>query len=109
MALGLVEPQNRFADADSWGYRIAGRLEYPNSMGPWTLIPRFFWQHDVDGTTPGPGGAFVEGRYALTLGVTANLQNTWEVDLSWSKYGGAGRYNDINDRDFVAATLKVSF
>jgi Protein of unknown function (DUF1302) len=109
LALGLVEPQNRFADADSWGYRIAGRLEYPNSMGPWTLIPRFFWQHDVDGTTPGPGGAFVEGRYALTLGVTANLQNTWEVDLSWSKYGGAGRYNDINDRDFVAATLKFSF
>jgi Protein of unknown function (DUF1302) len=109
LALGLVEPQNRFADADSWGYRIAGRLEYPNSMGPWTLIPRFFWQHDVDGTTPGPGGAFVEGRYALTLGVTANLQNTWEVDVSWSKYGGAGRYNDINDRDFVAATLKFSF
>src|SRR6185295_6238930 len=109
VALGLVEPQNRFADADSWGYRIAGRLEYPNSMGPWTLIPRFFWQHDVDGTTPGPGGAFVEGRYALTLGVTANLQNTWEVDVSWSKYGGAGRYNDLNDRDFVAATLKVSF
>ncbi|HZF25559.1 MAG TPA: DUF1302 domain-containing protein [Steroidobacteraceae bacterium] len=109
LALDLVEPQNRFADADSWGYRVAGRLEYPNAMGPWTLIPRFFWQHDVDGTTPGPGGAFVEGRYALTLGLTANLQNTWEVDLSWSKYGGAGRYNDINDRDFVAATLKVSF
>jgi Protein of unknown function (DUF1302) len=109
LALNLVEPQSRFADADSWGYRILGRLEYPNAMGPWTLLPRFFWQHDVDGTTPGPGGAFVEGRYALTLGVTANLQNTWEVDLSWSKYGGAGRFNDINDRDFVAATVKFSF
>jgi hypothetical protein len=109
LALNLVEPQDRFADANSWGYRIAGRLEYPNAMGPWALLPRFFWQHDVDGTTPGPGGAFVEGRYALTLGVTANLQNTWELDLSWSKYGGAGRYNDINDRDFVAATVKFSF
>jgi hypothetical protein len=109
LALNLVEPQSRFADADSWGYRIATRLEYPNAMGPWTLIPRAFWQHDVDGTTPGPGGAFVEGRYALTLGVTANLQNTWELDLSYSRYGGAGRYNDINDRDFVAATVKFSF
>jgi hypothetical protein len=93
----------------SWGYRIAGRLEYPNAVGPWNVIPRFSWQHDVDGTTPGPGGNFVEGRYGLTLGVAANLQAKWEVDMSWSKFGGAGRFNDINDRDFVAATVKYSF
>ena len=27
----------------------------------------------------------------------------------WTKFGGAGRFNDINDRDFVAATVKFSF
>ncbi len=109
LALNLVEPQNRFADATSYGYRIAGRLEYPGLMGPWNVLPRFNWQHDVDGTTPGPGGNFVEGRYGLTLGVAANLRATWEVDMSWTKFGGAGRFNDINDRDYVAATLKYSF
>jgi hypothetical protein len=109
LALGLVEPQTRFADPTSWGYRIAGRLEYPNAVGPWNVIPRFSWQHDVEGTTPGPGGNFVEGRYGLTLGVAANLQAKWEVDMSWTKFGGAGRFNDINDRDFVAATVKYSF
>ncbi len=61
------------------------------------------------GTTPGPGGNFVEGRYGLTLGVAANLRAKWEIDMSWTKFGGAGRFNDLNDRDFVAATLKFSF
>jgi len=109
LALNLVEPQNRFADATSWGYRVAGRLEYPGLMGPWNVLPRFNWQQDVRGTTPGPGGNFVEGRYGLTLGVAANLMAKWEVDMSWTKFGGAGRFNDINDRDFVAATVKFSF
>ncbi len=109
LALDLIEPQNRFADATSYGYRIAGRLEYPGLMGPWNVLPRFNWQHDVKGTTPGPGGNFVEGRYGLTLGVAANLMAKWEIDMSWTKFGGAGRWNDLNDRDFVAATLKFSF
>lgn len=106
---GEVEPQNRFADATSWGYRFAGRLEYPGLVGPWNVVPRFSWQHDVKGTTPGPGGNFVEGRYALTLGASMNLLATWELDASWTKFGGAGRFNDINDRDFVAAAIKYSF
>jgi hypothetical protein len=106
---GEVEPQNRFADATSWGYRLAGRLEYPGLMGPWNVVPRFSWQHDVGGTSPGPGGNFVEGRYGLTLGVSANLEARWEIDTSWTRFGGAGRFNDINDRDFVTASIKLSF
>ena len=109
LALNLVEPQNRFADATSYGYRVAGRLEYPGLMGPWNILPRVSWQHDVSGTTPGPGGNFVEGRYGLTVGLAANLMAKWELDMSWTKFGGAGRFNDINDRDFVAATAKFSF
>jgi hypothetical protein len=109
LGLNLVEPQNRFADATSYGYRVAGRLEYPGLMGPWNILPRFNWQHDVKGTTPGPGGNFVEGRYGLTVGAAANLQAKWEVDLSYTRFGGAGRFNDLNDRDYVAATLKYSF
>lgn len=104
-----VEPLSRFATETSWGYRIAGRLEYPGLMGPWNVIPRAAYQHDVEGTTPGPGGNFIEGRYGLTLGVATNLQATWEVDLAWTKFGGASRWNDLNDRDYVAASLKYSF
>ncbi len=104
-----VEPGSRFPDATSWGYRVAGRLEYPGLMGPWNVLPRFSWQHDVSGTSPGPGGNFIEGRYGLTLGVSANLRAKWELDTSYTKFGGAGRFNDLNDRDFVAASVKYSF
>ncbi len=106
---GEVEPQNRFADAFSWGYRLATRLDYPNLVGPWNISPRLTWQHDVSGTTPGPGGNFVAGRHALGLGLNANLQNRWELDINYTQYGGAGRYNELIDRDFVAATVKYSF
>ncbi len=104
-----LEPQDRFADADSWGYRMAVRLDYLGLVGPWNVSPRIVWSHDVEGTTPGPGGNFVEGRYGLTLGVNANLRATWEVDLGYTKFGGAGRWNDLNDRDFIAATVKYAF
>ena len=104
-----VAPQSRFADATSWGYRLAGRLDYPNLMGPWNVQPRVSWQHDVAGTSPGPGGNFVEGRYGLTLGVGADLRAKWGLDLAYTRFGGAGPYNLINDRDFVAASVKYSF
>jgi hypothetical protein len=103
------EPAEAFADPTSWGYQLAGRLDYNNAIGPINLAPRFAWQHDVDGVTPGPGGNFIEGRHALTGGVAAGYLNSWEFDLSYTTYGGAGRYNLINDRDFVAAVVKYSF
>ena len=104
-----VEPQNRFADANSWGYRLAVRADYLNALGAWNVSPRFVFAHDVSGTTPGPGGNFVDGRYGMTLGVNLNLQAKWEIDVNYTQFGGAGRWNDINDRDFIAATLKYSF
>jgi hypothetical protein len=67
------------------------------------------WSQDVNGTTPGPGGNFVDGRYAITFGAGANLRAKWDVDLSYTIFGGASRWNDLNDRDFIAATLKYSF
>jgi hypothetical protein len=106
---GEVEPAGRFPDANSWGYRIAGRFEYPNAIGAWNVIPRFSWQQDVKGTTPGPGGNFIEDRYGITLGISANLRAVWDVDFAWTRYGGAGRFNDLNDRDFATASLKYSF
>jgi hypothetical protein len=109
VSYALVEPQDRFADKLSWGYRLAGRLDYPGLVGAWNVSPRASWSQDVSGTTPGPGGNFVEGRYAYTFGVSANLQQRWEIDASYTVFGGAGRFNDINDRDFASASFKFSF
>ncbi len=102
------EPEH-FADDFSWGYRLAGRLTYNNVFGAWSLIPRFAWQQDVGGVTPGPGGSFIKGRKAFTIGVQTTYQNAWQIDLSYTSFSGASRYNLINDRDFIGGFIKYSF
>ncbi len=102
------EPEH-FADDFSWGYRFVTRLDYINAIGAWQLSPRLSWQHDVDGVTPGPGGSFIAGRTALSVGLQANYQNKWQVDLSYTMYDGADRWNLINDRDFLGGFIKFSF
>jgi hypothetical protein len=104
-----IESAEHFADDTSWGYRLVGRLDYLNAVGGFNVSPRFAWGHDVDGVSPGPGGSFLDGRKAFTLGLGFNRQNTWQFDFSYTTYSGASRYNLINDRDFVGFNVKFSF
>jgi Protein of unknown function (DUF1302) len=104
-----LEPGSAFPDKFSWGYVIAGRLEYANLIGAWDILPHATWSQDVHGVSPGPGGNFVQGRHAATVGVGADLQKTWDLDVSYTRFGGAGQYNLLNDRSFVAASIKFSF
>lgn len=104
-----VEPGDNFADSTSWGYVLVGRLDFNNAIGPINLFPHMAWKHDVKGNSPSPGGNFIEHRKAITFGLTATYQNSWETDLSYTNFFGAGRRNLINDRDFVAFNIKYSF
>jgi len=104
-----IDPGSAFATRFAWGYVVAGRLEYANAIGDWNLLPHFTWQQDVTGVSPGPGGAFRAGRIDVTMGLTASLRNRWELDVSYTNYGGAAQYNVLNDRDFITASVKVSF
>ena len=89
--------------------RLALRLDYLSLIGAWNFSPRIVWSHDVDGTTPGPGGNFVEGRQGATVGLLASYQSQLELDVSYTTFNGAGRYNELGDRDFFAANIKYSF
>ncbi len=104
----VTEPDG-FADDTSWGYRMLVRADYNNAIGAWTVSPRIAWAHDVDGTTPGPGGSFIDGRKTVTVGVGFNLLNEWIIDLAYTDYMGGGRYNLLRNRDFFAASVRYSF
>nr|VFK28135.1 MAG: Protein of unknown function (DUF1302) [Candidatus Kentron sp. MB]VFK32967.1 MAG: Protein of unknown function (DUF1302) [Candidatus Kentron sp. MB]VFK75826.1 MAG: Protein of unknown function (DUF1302) [Candidatus Kentron sp. MB] len=104
-----AESWDHFADATSWGYRLRGRWRYNNAIKGINLLPHMAFHHDVSGVSPGPGGNFIEDRKAVRLGLGATYQHEWEVDLSYTSFFGAGRYNLLNDRDFVAFNLKYSF
>jgi hypothetical protein len=98
-----------FADDFSWGYRVGMRFDYNNAIGAVTVSPRLGWAHDVSGTTPGPGGSFIDGRKKLTLGVAFNYLNEWIFDFAYTTYMGAGEFNMLKDRDFLAASVRYSF
>ena len=105
----ITEPARGFADKLSWGYRMLMRAEYNDAIGPVSVLPRIAWAHDVDGVTPGPGGSFIDGRKALTLGLGFNYLNEWIFDLAYTSYMGAGKYNLLYDRDFFSASVRYSF
>lgn len=99
-----------FPTAFSWGYRVAARADYPGAFGTaFNVSPRVAFNHDVNGTTPGPGGNFLEGRKSGTVGVEASYMNRWSLDLSYTVFTGGKPYNQIYDRDFYSLVAKYSF
>jgi len=99
-----------FPDDFSWGYRLFFRADYFNAFGSSvTISPSLGWYHDVSGTTPGPGGSFIDGRKQLTLGLAFLYLQEWAFDLSYTTYFGAGSFNLLEDRDFIGASVRYSF
>ncbi|MDX1368732.1 DUF1302 family protein, partial [Pseudomonas sp.] len=68
------------------------------------LTPSVAWSHDVDGYGPN----FNEGSKAISLGLSADYQNTYNASLSYTDFFG-GEYNTITDRDFVALSFGANF
>ena len=104
---GTLDTADADADATSWGYRIAARLDYYNAIGAINLYPYAQFLHDVSGNSPAPSGPFVEGRTGLTLGLKADYLSRWQADFGYTRYAGKG--NELSDRDFISASIKYSF
>ena len=106
-ARAMDDSEEPDADATSWGYRVAARLDYNNAIGGANLYPYTQFLHDVSGNSPAPSGPFVDGRTALTIGLRADYLSRWQADVSYTRYDGDG--NDLSDRDFVSLSVKYSF
>lgn len=121
---------NCFATQNSWGYRLLGRLDYPNAIGGATLSPRLAFSHDVSGRSP----TFNEGAKAITLGVGFNYRQSWQADIAYTSFFGgkkikgtdpltsaaagfppgqspsyASHTNPLKDRDFLSVSVSYSF
>jgi hypothetical protein len=113
----------------SWGYRIAGRLEYNNLFYGGNVAPRFAFAHDVRGVGP----SFNEGVKSASLGVSWDYQRRWVVDMQYTGYFGGRTFcgtdtppagsvvtpgqsaswcssaNPLKDRDFYSVSVSYSF
>ncbi len=114
-----------YASRNSWGYRLVGRLEYPNTIAGATLSPRIVFSHDVKGRSP----TFNEGARSLTLGLGINYLQNFEADISYTSFFGGDKIkgtdlapnpfgqpqtysshtNPLKDRDFLAISISYSF
>jgi hypothetical protein len=123
---GTTQPNNEgYATRNSWGYRLVGRLDYPNAIGAITVSPRLAFAHDVKGVS----ATFNEDTKAVTLGVGFKYRENLQADLSYTTYFGGRTYsgtdtgsvpagqstsfatsaNPLKDRDFLAVSVSYSF
>nr|WP_298116266.1 DUF1302 domain-containing protein [uncultured Pseudomonas sp.] len=93
-----------FFTSNSWGYRVRASADYSNVFAGINLTPSVAWSHDVDGYGPN----FNEGSKAISVGLNADYQNTYNASLSYTDFFG-GDYNTTIDRDFVALSFGVNF
>ncbi len=102
-------PESAFADDFSWGYQILAKLDYNNAFAGLNFSPSIAFSQDVTGNTPLPVGNFIEGRKSITLAAEFLYQYSWSLEFRYVNYFGAENFNLLNDRDYVAATIKYSF
>jgi hypothetical protein len=113
----------------SWGYRLAGRLDYSNALYGGTLSPRLAFTHDVKGVGPN----FNRGTKSASVGLSWDYQRQWLVDLQYTAFSGGKVYcgtdtppagsvvtpgqsaswcsgaNPVRDRDFYSFSVSYSF
>ncbi|KGU85351.1 DUF1302 domain-containing protein [Pseudomonas mediterranea] len=97
-----------FTTANSWGYRARAIWDYNDVFAGVNLKPNVAWSHDVSGYSPGPGGNFEEGRKAVSLGIDAEYQNTYNASLAYTNFFD-GKYTTVDDRDFLALSVGMTF
>jgi hypothetical protein len=104
-----VERSSAFPTAFSWGYVLATKLEYLNLFSDINVYPKLSFRHDVSGITPNPLATFRERQKAISIGFDSTWQNSWQFNVQYTNYFGAGRYHLLRDRDHISAEVKYSF
>lgn len=114
-----------FMTTTSWGYRLLGRMDFPDAMLGANLSPRLAFSHDVSGVSP----TFNESVKTATLGLGMNFRENWQADISYTAFFGGKTYsgtdpaavpagqpatyasssNPLKDRDFLSMNVSYAF
>lgn len=124
-----TQADDSYLTSFSWGYRLAGRLEYANALFGGNLAPRVAFAHDVRGSSP----TFNQGVKSVSVGTNWDYQRKWSVDLQYTSFFGGRTYcgtdvpptgsavtpgqsatwcssaNPLKDRDFYSLVVSYSF
>jgi len=96
-----------YVDDISYGVRLRASLEYPNLFAGINVNPQVSLGLD-EGTSPGPGGAFEDGRIKAGLAVNFEYLNRYTGGIAYTYYDGS-KYDMLKDRDNVSMNIKATF
>ncbi|SFF58536.1 Protein of unknown function [Fontimonas thermophila] len=98
-----------YPDPFSWGYVLITILRYESVFPGISFQPQIIWQHNVNGTAPGPGENFIEGRKTLDLQWETRYKSNFAFYLGYTWNTGAGVANIYRDKDTARAFVKIQF
>jgi hypothetical protein len=89
----------------AWGYRLRGVWKYSSVFAGINLTPQIAWSHDVEGYSP---FGFLQAGKALGISLAGDYNSRYTFDIGYTAFFD-GDYSVISDRDFLSASIGVSF
>lgn len=114
--VGLVTfdetPVGVSGNESAWGFTTSASAAYSNVfVSGLKLTPSISFNCDVNGTAldRSVSGTPVEGKRAVSVGVTADYRSIYTASISYTNNIGGGLIARNSDRDFVTVTASYSF
>lgn len=99
--------QDGYATPNAWGLRAQVEFDFPNAFAGVNLKPRIFYSRDVKGWSG--DGQFNQGRQTVSLGLKAEYQRKYTLDLSYTRFNQNATFDNSHDRDYFGLALGMSF
>ncbi len=97
-----------YATSTAWGYRLKASLDYTGAFDTgFTLTPSVFWSHDVAGYSV--DSQFIKDRMILGLGLRADYQKKYTIDLGYTAFLDKAKYDPFRDRDYLSLAFSTTF
>ncbi len=104
-----AQKKGNFGTEYSYGYRLVTLTRFDDAFANVNLelLNAFF--HDVEGTAPGLGQNFVEGRMQIISGVRFDYLATWNGEIRYTWFTGGADRDALRDRDNLMLSLGYQF
>ena len=104
-----AQKKGNFGTEYSYGYRLVTLTRFDDAFANVNLefLNAFF--HDVEGTAPGLGQNFVDGRMQIISGVRFDYLATWNGEVRYTWFTGGADRDALRDRDNLMLSLGYQF
>jgi len=98
-----------FGTEYSYGYRFVTFTRFDDALAGVNIELLNALFHDVDGTAPGLGQNFVEGRKQIISGIRFDYLSTWNGEVRYTWFTGGENRDSNRDRDNLMLNVGYQF